>query len=121
MAFYKDGSCGGKPDHFGAVDVNSTNQCFAFEGMRSWAFWCEGKGLGAAGNGDLHVVPTHVQGLNVLSVSITAEQEDSFGLAITVYVVASVAVLIGLWVWFGSLILNFSKGLFRSREGRIAL
>ncbi len=115
----------------GADKCLSTDILGPTEKIRSIAFWCEGvkvespesriivsaqpiaapkkaegKDLGAE---NLHVMPTHVQGLKVLGADLTTEKESSFGLAITVYAVASVVVLIGLWVWFGSLIPSLSR------------
>ncbi len=47
LAKYKEKSCGGFPATFMEVTEESGNleKCLDFEGTKSFAFWCEGKGL----------------------------------------------------------------------------
>ncbi|CZR55568.1 uncharacterized protein PAC_05456 [Phialocephala subalpina] len=101
VALYESAYCGGTPDRFAILDFKSKNQCFEFEGMRTWSFWCGGP--------DLKDIPSLMEvGTHVPEVKHGAPM----GLTVAVFSICVLVSLIGVWIWFGTAIANLMEALF---------
>ncbi|KUJ24622.1 uncharacterized protein LY89DRAFT_713431 [Mollisia scopiformis] len=115
VALYQDRSCQGKPDKFGSVDTNSTNQCFAFDEMKGWTFWCE------------DVEPGDVSSLKDIGTKVEEVNNGVEGWAkVIIYLVCAVVLALGVWFWLGAVILHVARELFpwpfeAVENGRIVL
>jgi len=177
LAVFKDQLCNSQPFIFPVSD-DKLNQCLTFDFMGSWAFWCDGEGLGGStsrlpiskphfmdvkkvSTGESITIPKielHVQELPqgatigrprkadaphltrpalvgvpsfavataappethlgsnrfgpIHITSIPRNSEASIAIVVGFLVIASLLVLIGIWLWFGDLILHALHVLF---------
>jgi hypothetical protein len=52
LALYKDNGCLGAPSEFRAVEAAKGRECLDVEGMKSFALYCTGEGIGGSGGGE---------------------------------------------------------------------
>lgn len=109
LAVFGDQICEQHPTWMETVDAEFIDVCHGYGGAGSWAFWCDGQGLGMPPNPPRPIV---VKTGSKLSISQPARPEYSTGfilLIISVSLLTAVVVLVGIWIWYRITIMSLTK------------